>query len=161
VDATKAQISDAINATDSNSGYSLVSGMEALSQGTQTMSDSMPALTDGIGQLTNGAAQLVSNNSALVDGASKLSSATSQVEEGVKKLDDGSKELMDGMIQFDEEGIQKLTEAYDGDVKELLNRLKAVVNAGEDYQTFTKVAHGVKGSVKFIFRTDAVKTEEK
>lgn len=160
VDATKAQISDAINATDSNSGYSLVSGMEALSQGTQTMSDSMPALTDGIGQLTNGAAQLVANNSALVDGASKLSSATSQVEEGVKKLDDGSKELMEGMIQFDEEGIQKLTEAYDGDVKELLNRLKAVVNAGEDYQTFTKVADGVKGSVKFIFRTDAVKTEE-
>lgn len=160
VDATKAQISGAINATDSSSGYSLVSGMEALSQGTQTMNDSMPALTDGISQLTNGAAQLVANNSALVNGASKLSSATSQVEDGVKKLDDGSKELMDGMIQFDEEGIQKLTEAYDGDVKELLNRLKAVVNAGEDYQTFTKVADGVKGSVKFIFRTDAVKTEE-
>ncbi len=160
VDATKAQISGAINAKDSGSGYSLVSGMEALSQGTQTMSDSMPALTDGIGKLTTGAAQLVANNSALVDGASKLSGATAQVEEGINKLDDGSKELMDGMVQFDEEGIQKLTEAYDGDVKEMLNRLKAVVNAGKDYQTFTKVADGVKGSVKFIFRTDAVKTEE-
>lgn len=160
VDATKAQISEAINAQDANSGYSLVSGMQALSQGTQTMSDSMPALTNGISQLTNGAETLVSNNSALVDGASKLSSATSQVEDGVKKLDDGSKKLMDGMIEFDEEGIQKLTEAYDGDVKELLNRLKAVVNAGKDYQTFTKVADGVKGSVKFIFRTDAVKAED-
>ncbi len=159
VDATKAQISDAINAKDSGSGYSLVSGMAALSQGTQTMSDSMPALTNGIGQLTNGAATLVSNNAALVDGASKLSGATSQVEEGVKKLDDGSKELMDGMVQFDEEGIKKLTEAYDGDVKEMLDRLKAVVNAGKDYQTFTKVAEGVKGSVKFIYRTDAVKAE--
>lgn len=160
VDATKAQISEAINAEDAGSGYSLVSGMQALSQGTQTMSDSMPTLTDGISQLTNGAAALVSNNGALIDGASKLSGATSLVQEGIGKLDDGSKELMDGMVEFDEEGIQKLADAYDGDVVEMLNRLKAVVNAGKDYQTFTKVADGTKGSVKFIFRTDAVKTED-
>ncbi len=159
VDATKAQISGAINAVDAGSGYSLVSGMQALSQGTQTMNDSMPALTNGINQLKTGAATLVSNNGALVDGASKLSSATSEVQDGVKKLDDGSKELMDGMVQFDEDGIQKLVDAYDGDVKEMLNRLEAVVNAGKDYQTFTKAADGTKGSVKFIFRTDAVKAE--
>ncbi len=159
VDATKAQISDAINAKDAESGYSLVSGMQALSQGTQTMNDSMPTLTNGINQLKNGAATLVSNNGALVDGASKLSSATSQVEEGVQKLDSGSRDLMDGMLQFDEEGIRKLTEAYDGDVKSMLNRLKAVVNAGKNYQTFTKVADSTKGSVKFIFRTDAIKEE--
>lgn len=157
VDATKAQISQAINAKDENSGYSLVSGMKALSQGTQTMSNSMPSLTNGINQLKNGAAALVSNSGALVDGASKLSNATSLVQTGVKKLDDGSKELMDGMIQFDEDGIQKLADAYDGDVKGMLNRLEAVANAGKDYQTFTKVAGGTKGSVKFIFRTDAVK----
>lgn len=159
VDATKAQISSAINAKDANSGYSLVSGMQALSQGTQTMNDSMPALTNGINQLKNGASTLVSNNSALVDGASKLSSATSQVEEGVEKLDSGSKDLMEGMLEFDEEGIRKLTEAYDGDVKSMLNRLKAVVNAGKDYQAFTKTADGTKASVKFIFRTDAIKAE--
>lgn len=159
VDATKAQISSAINAKDANSGYSLVSGMQALSQGTQTMNDSMPALTDGINQLKNGASTLVSNNSALVDGASKLTSATSQVEEGVEKLDSGSRDLMEGMLEFDEEGIRKLTEAYDGDVKSMLNRLKAVVNAGKDYQAFTKTADGTKASVKFIFRTDAIKAE--
>ncbi len=159
VDATKAQISGAINAKDAESGYSLVSGMQALSQGTQTMNDSMPTLTNGINQLKNGASTLVSNNGALVDGASKLSSATSQVEEGVQKLDSGSRDLMDGMLEFDEEGIRKLTEAYDGDVKSMLNRLKAVVNAGKNYQTFTKVADSAKGSVKFIFRTDAIKEE--
>lgn len=159
VDATKAQISGAINAKDAESGYSLVSGMQALSQGTQTMNDSMPTLTNGINQLKNGASTLVSNNGALVDGASKLSSATSQVEEGVDKLDDGSRKLMDGMVEFDEEGIRKLTDAYNGDVKSMLNRLKAVVNAGKDYQTFTKSAEGTKSSVKFIFRTDAIKAE--
>lgn len=159
VDATKEQISGAINAKDASSGYSLVSGMQALSQGTQTMSDSMPALTGGISQLKDGASTLVSNNGALADGASRLSGAALQVEEGVEKLDSGSRELMDGMLEFDEEGIRKLTDAYDGDVKELLNRLEAVVNAGKEYQTFTKTADGTAGSVKFIFRTEAVKAE--
>ncbi len=68
--------------------------------------------------------------------------------------------LMDGMVQFDEEGIQKLLEAYNGDVKELLSKLEAVADAGKEYQTFTKVAEGTKGSVKFILRTEAVKEEE-
>ena len=67
---------------------------------------------------------------------------------------------MDGMIEFDKEGIQKLMDAYDGDVKTLLNKLEAVVNAGKEYQSFTKVAEGTKGSVKFIFRTEAIKAEE-
>lgn len=160
VDGTKAQISEAINATDSASGYSLVTGMQALSQGTQTMSDNMPALTDGIHQLTDGAALLVSNNGALTDGASKLSGAAIQIGEGVQKLAKGSNQLMDGMIEFDKEGIQKLMDAYDGDVKTLLNKLEAVVNAGKEYQTFTKVAKGTKGSVKFIYRTEAIKPEE-
>ncbi|MCI8299808.1 MAG: hypothetical protein HFI69_05555 [Lachnospiraceae bacterium] len=160
VDGTKAQISAAINAQDAESGYSLVSGMQALSQGTQAMNDSMPALTNGIDQLTNGAAELVSNNGALTEGASKLSGAASLVEEGVEKLDDGSRDLMEGMIQFDEEGIQKLADAYDGDVKELLHKLESVAKAGKEYQTFSKVADGTKGSVKFIFRTEAVKADQ-
>ncbi len=160
VAGTKAQISEAINAKDKNSGHSLVSGMQALSNGTQTMSDNIPALTAGISQLTSGAATLVSNNGALVGGAGKLSTATGQIEDGVDKLAEGSDKLMDGMIQFDEEGIQKLLDAYNGDVKELLSRLEAVVEAGKEYQTFTKVADGTKGSVKFVLRTEGIKSEE-
>ena len=160
VSATKSQISQAINAENEASGYSLVSGMAALSSGTQAMHDSLPALTAGIAQLTNGAAELVSNNGALLDGAGKLSSATSQIGDGVSKLAEGSEKLMDGMVQFDEEGIQKLLDAYNGDIKELLGKLEAVAEAGKGYQTFTKVADGVKGSVKFILRTEAIQTEE-
>ncbi|MCI9493362.1 MAG: hypothetical protein HFH42_09585 [Lachnospiraceae bacterium] len=159
VSGTKSQISAAINAKDEASGYSLVSGMQALSNGTQTMKDSIPSLAAGISQLTNGAAALVSNNGALIDGAGKLSGATSQIDEGVGKLAEGSEKLMDGMVQFDEEGIQKLLDAYNGDVKELLSKLEAVAEAGKGYQTFTKVADGTKGSVKFILRTEAIKEE--
>ncbi len=160
VEGTKAQISAAINTTDSNSGYSLVTGMQALTQGTQTMNDSMPALNDGISQLNQGASILVSNNGALSDGALKLSGAAVQIKEGVDKLADGSDKLKDGISEFDKDAIQKLTDAYDGDVKTLLNKLEAVAKAGREYETFTKTAEGTRGTVKFIFRTQAVKAEE-
>ncbi len=160
VSGTKAQISAAINTVDEASGYSLVTGMQALSDGTRTMNDNMPALTAGISQLTNGAATLVSNNGALVEGAGKLSSATLQLGDGVNKLADGSDELKNGMIQFDKDGIQKLLDAYNGDIKGLMDKLEAVVNAGEEYQSFTKIADKTKGSVKFILRTEAIKAEE-
>ncbi|MEY8516808.1 hypothetical protein AALC25_07725 [Lachnospiraceae bacterium 29-84] len=160
VSGTKSQISEAINAADASSGYSLVSGMQALSEGTHTMSGSMPSLTAGIAQLRDGAASLASNSGALTSGAGKLQDATGQVAEGVDELEDGSKQLMDGMVQFDEEGIQKLVDAYNGDVKELLDRLEAVEQAGKEYQTFTKVADGTSGSVKFIYRTEGIEAEE-
>ncbi len=161
VEGTKAKISAAINTVDPNSGYSLVTGMQALSQGTQMMNANMPALNDGIRQLNQGASLLVSNNGALSDGTSKLSGAAMQIKEGVDKLSDGSDKLKDGIIKFDKDAIQKLTDAYDGDVKTLLNKLEAVAKAGREYETFTKKAQGTKGSVKFIFRTEAVKAQER
>ena len=134
--------------------------MEALQEGTSAMYSNMPTLSAGISQLSNGSATLVSKNGALKDGAGKLSNATVQVCDGVGKLEDGSQKLTDGMAQFDEEGIQKLTDAYHGDVKTLLDRLEAVNLAGKSYQSFTKLGKGTTGSVKFILRTEGIKTED-
>lgn len=135
-------------------------GITPLKEGIDSMVSQLPALTGGVDQLAQGSAALVSNNGALTDGAGKLSAATGQLSEGVEKLEDGSNQLMEGMVKFDEEGIQKLADAYNGDAKDLLNRLKAVVNAGKDYQIFTQAAEGTQASVKFILRTDAVKAEK-
>ena len=122
--------------------------------------DGVAKLKDGANKLSKGTSTLVSNNNALVSGAKALAEATSKLADGVNKLESGSNELTEGMAKFDEEGIQKLVGAYDGDAKELLNKLTAVVDAGKGYQTYTKVADGTKGSVKFIIRTEAVKADE-
>ncbi|MEG1947219.1 MAG: hypothetical protein RR139_09015 [Lachnospiraceae bacterium] len=130
-------------------------------EGASSLIASIPTLTGGIDQLSAGASTLVSNNGALLDGTAKLSGATTQLTEGVDKLESGSNDLMEGMVQFNKEGIQKLADAYHGDVKTLLSKLEAVVNAGEEYQTFTKVSDQTTGSVKFVVRTEAVKAEGK
>lgn len=121
------------------SGYSLVTGAGALSKGTQTLADQIPALTDGI---------------------TALNDATTQIVDGVDQLTDGSHELADGMVEFDEEGISKIVNSYNGDIKPLTDRLQAMLDAGKEYQNFSGVAEGVNSSVKFIYKLDSVKCVE-
>ncbi len=132
-------------------------GISPLKQGMDSMKEQMPQLTAGIDALAEGSSQLVANNAALMSGASKLADATGQISSGVDKLKDGSSRLSDGILEFDEEGIQKLSEIYHGDVELLMDRVDAVLDAGKGYQTFTKKNEDVDGSVKFIVRTEGVK----
>lgn len=144
IETTKSSIADSIEATQAN-GYSLVTGAAALSQGTQSLADKVPELVNGV--------------NALNEGAGKLKTGTGAIVEGVGTLDEGAHELADGIVTFNEEGIEKIVNAYNGDLEPLMDRLQAVIDAGEEYQSYTGVADGVNGSVKFIFKTDAVKAE--
>jgi len=56
------------------------------------------------------------------------------------------------MTTFNEEGIDKIVEAYNGDVTALVNRIQAVKNAADSYGAFTDAAEGVNTSVKFIYK---------
>ena len=137
-ESAKSTIAQQIEAVQSN-GYSLVSGAAALSKGTQTLADQVPTLTAGI---------------------TALNDATTKIVEGVDKLDDGSHDLADGMVEFDEKGISKIVNSYNGDIKSLTDKLQAMLDAGEDYQTFTSIADGVNGSVKFIYKLDSIKADD-
>lgn len=160
-ESAKKKAAAAMEAKDGKSGHSLVSGMEALSAGTQKLAGSMPALKNGIGQLVNGAEQLSGNNAALKDGAAKLADGTVKIRDGVVNLGNGAHKLSDGLAEFDEKAISKMAKAYHGDVKELAGRLEEAARAGEGYHTFSGALEGVDATTKFIFRTEAVKAEEK
>ena len=41
---------------------------------------------------------------------------------------------------------------------DVVDRLKAVSDAGKEYNTFTKLPKDMDGSVKFIIKTEAVKS---
>ena len=120
----------------------------------------MPDLVSGVNQLATGANTLVSNNDKLKNGASDLSDGAGKIADGVGKLDDGADELYNGMVKFNEEGISKLVDAFSGDTKDLFDRIDAVVQAGENYKTFTGLAQDQVGSVKFIIKTDSVKLDD-
>ncbi|WP_296118754.1 hypothetical protein [uncultured Eubacterium sp.] len=145
-------------------------GIQPLAVGMQSLNNSVPELMKGIQTLNNGAVTLNNNSAALKSGVDTLNSKGSALNAGVDtlnansgtlnagaaKLKDGAKTLSDGMIQFDEEGIQKLSDAYHGDVEELLDRVDLVLDAGENYHTFSGLKEDMSGSVKFVIRTEAI-----
>lgn len=134
-------------------------GITPLKQGVEAMTQQLPNLTTGIDALAQGSAALVANNSALTEGARKLTDATGQLTDGVTKLQDGSGRLKDGIGEFDEKGVQKLSQIYHGDVEELMERADAILDAGKGYQTFTRKPQDISGSVKFMIRTEAIKED--
>lgn len=145
-------LSDGLNTLDGGIGQlkekagSLATGAEQLKSGTD--------------QLASGASTLVSNNEKLNDGAGTLSDGTDAIIDGVGELSDGAHKLADGITEFSEEGIDEIINSYNGDIEPLVDRIQAVLDAGADYQTYTDIADGVNGSVKFIIKTDAVKAED-
>lgn len=183
------EISAALNAQESTQGMAaLVKGVGDLAKGTQTALNGAKELSSGAGELSNGAGSLKDGAAALADGTGELKSGTEQLvsgtgtlndgagtlqegidalnegmitlDSGVSTLDEGALALLDGMFEFDEEGISKLTELFGDDVQNVIDRLKAVADAGKDYNNFTGLPDGVDGSVKFIIRTEAVKEEK-
>ena len=141
----------------------LNAGASQLSAGTQSLMNSVPTLTSGIKKLVDGSNTLVANNAQLNSGASQLADGTNQIVSGVDQLTTGSKTLSegahtlaDGMVQFNEEGINKILDAYNGDLKPFTDKLQAVIDAGEEYQTYSAIADGQIGSVKFIYKLASI-----
>lgn len=145
-------LSDGLNTLDG--------GIGQLKEKAGSLSTRADQLKSGTDQLATGASTLVSNNQKLNDGAGTLSDGTDAIIDGVGELSDGAHQLADGITEFSEDGIDEIINSYNGDIEPLVDRIQAVLDAGADYQTYTDIADGVNGSVKFIIKTDAVKAED-
>lgn len=143
--------------------FNLKAGTDSLVNSIPTLTGGIKQLKDGSSQLNVGAAKLTANNAQLNSGASQLADGTNQIVSGVDQLTTGSKTLSegahtlaDGMVQFNEEGINKILDAYNGDLKPFTDKLQAVIDAGEEYQTYSAIADGQTGSVKFIYKLASI-----
>ncbi len=128
---------------------SLVQGAASLEAGNQQLVNGGATLSGGITQLAEGAA-------TLKDGTAKLAAGGSELKSGTTQLLDGANELADGMKEFDEEGIQKLSEVVNVDLQKVLDRLQAVVDADKEYTAFDGWEKDAEGNVKFFIETAAV-----
>ncbi len=135
----------------------LDNGAGELKDGAGQLSDGASQLKDGAGKLNNGAHELSDGAGKLSDGANDLNNGAKELNDGVITLDDGVQELLDGVCKLDEEGIQKLYEAFDGDLTDFTDRMTAIQEAGKQYKSFGGSNDDVDSSVKFIIKTDSIK----
>ncbi|MBR1599822.1 MAG: hypothetical protein IJ661_13055 [Lachnospiraceae bacterium] len=140
---------------------------DALTTGADTLEKSGSLLTSGIGQLTTntkslttGASDLSKGAKSLSTGAASLNTATGKVTDGIGKLSEGSDKLADGMDQFKTKGTDKIRNEYNNKVKTVLDRFDSLTGEAGQYNSFSGLADGMNGKVKFIFQTAEIKAED-
>lgn len=114
------------------------------------------ALNDGADKLTGGTKKLKDGSKELSNGLDLMKNSSGALIDGVTKLKDGSMQLSDGIKEFNESGIKKLLDIFDGNVKGLINRMQAVVDVSKEYNSFAGISDDSDGSVKFVYRTDSI-----
>lgn len=160
-----AQLADGIGQANDGAG-SLQSGLTKLAAASSQLSSGASDLyagtkqaNDGANQLSNGANQLASGVSQVSGGVSDLQSGSQKLISGTSQLKSGASQLNDGMNEFNETGIQKLSDAINGDFTGYLDRFKALKNLSADYGTFSGLSDDMDGKVTFIYTTDSILSE--
>lgn len=133
-------------------------GASSLKSGTSELKSGAKKLDDGVSDLKSGTSDLKTGAKKLDDGASDLKNGTSDLVDGAVKLDDGAQELLDGMTKFKEEGIDQLADLFGDNLTDVVDRLKEVCDAGAEYSSFAGNDDNGTNTVKFIFKTDAIKS---
>ncbi|MBQ9061243.1 MAG: hypothetical protein IJ121_00240 [Eubacterium sp.] len=138
-------------------------GIKALQNGAAKLTGNDKKLKNGAKEVKTAGTKLFSGADALVDGILKLqtgsdtlSGGSDTVKEGIGALHDGADQLHSGLVRLDREGIQKLADLTEGDLNDLVSRVKAVLSEEASYSSFTGAADGMSATTKFVIETAAI-----
>ena len=109
------------------------------SESLQTLLNALTTLTNGLGELNNGMINL---------------------DTGTNTLKDGIAALDNGIYQFNSQGISKISDLVNGDVKTLEEKLKALGKLSVSYGTFDDSETGTEGATKIIMVVDEISTNK-
>ncbi len=89
-------------------------------------------------------------------GVDQLEASAGKIQSGIRSLSKGAATLADGMSTFDQQGVQKLVNAFNGSLNDVIDRLDAIQAAGKGFNNFSGLPDGMDGAVKFLYKTDAI-----
>ena len=128
----------------------LQTGLDQLASGSAELARGADTYVKAVGQISQGA-------DALAEGSAQLDDASGAMYEGLAELHDGAQELHDGVQEFSDKSSGDLSDDLGSGLRNVVRRLKAVQQAGKNYQTFSGLPAGSTGNVKFIVETAEIK----
>ena len=128
----------------------LQTGLDQLASGSAELARGADTYVKAVGQVSQGA-------DALAEGSAQLDDASGAMYEGLAELHDGAQELHDGVQEFSDKSSGDLSDDLGSGLRNVVRRLKAVQQAGKNYQTFSGLPADSTGSVKFIVETAEIK----
>ena len=133
-------------------------GLQSYTAGVSQAAAGAGEVKAGTDDLKSGTSKLYAGATELYDGILTLKNGTPALVDGITQLRDGAMQLSDGLKEFNEQGVQKLVDAVDGDLTGLTTRLRATIDVSKNYRSFSGIDDNMDGQVKFIYRTDAIES---
>lgn len=119
----------------------------------QELNAGLGTLAKGSKDLKDGEDRLAAGSQQLADGMDTLQEQSGDLVDGVDRLDTASLQLSKGLSKLYNDGIRKIVDLYNNDIKGLTSGLSDMTDATRNYKTFTKLPPGMKGNTKFIYKT--------
>ena len=116
-------------------------GNQAKQKFTNQVVSQMSTLGTALDELTNGLANIDNGVSAL--------------SVGTNKLDSGALQLANGVKTFNEQGISKINNLVNGDLRNIASRVEKMNELANEYNNYAGIQNGMAGEVKFRMITDS------
>ena len=135
-------------------------GNQVKKEATKKISSQMKTLNNGLNQLTNGLSTLDNGAQALKEGANKLDEGAKTLSTGIRTFNEEG--IKNGKIYIPKfkEGIKKICNLINVQVKDKVDRIKKLKELSEEYNNFTMLDKENDGNVKFIMIMDSIKKQE-
>lgn len=136
-------------------------GLNTYTKGVDSAAAGAVKLADGTSELKDGSSSLKTGIDSLYDGVFEMKGNMPTLTKGVSDLREGSMSLSNGLKQFNEEGIEKISQLLEGDIGSISTRLKATVDVSKKYNNYAGIGDNMDGKVKFIYSTEEISLPEK
>lgn len=159
-DSVKAGITNLSTSTTTISGLNnkLNEAAQSIAKGANDLADGTGSLDAGVTNLVDGSNRLTDGANSLVNGASTLANGTNTLANGTRELLDGGNTLVEGVQKFNTEGIRKITDLVNVDVKNTETRIRKMENLSNEYQRFSSEV--TRDDIKFISIVDSIKKKK-
>lgn len=150
-----------------NGTTAIQQGSALLSTKTEELAKGTKSLYEGTIQISKGAKSLFAGSSQLKEGintldtnGAKLGDSSNQLTGGAETISEGASTLADGITKFNKEGIEKICNYINGDLRNITNRIEKLQELSKEYNNFTMLNNESQGNVKFILIMDSIKKSE-
>lgn len=150
--STATQTAESTALTVAQSTATQTAGATATQTATQVGNQAKQKFTNQVVSQMN---TLGSSLDELTNGLASIDSGVSALSVGTNKLDSGALQLADGVKTFNEQGIAKISNLVNGDLRNIASRVEKMNELAKEYNNYAGIQNGMTGEVKFIMITDS------
>ena len=155
--STATQTAETTALTVAQSTATQTAGATATQTATQVGNQAKQKFTN---QVVSQMSTLGSALSELTNGLETIDNGVSALAVGTNKLDNGALQLASGVKTFNDQGISKINNLVNGDLRNFASRLEKINELANEYNNYAGIQDGTEGEVRFIMIVDGTSQDK-